>query len=114
MKHDIHENENEICTLLHYQVKVITLSSKSCLLHYQLKVIALSDKNSLLPYQVKQYYITSQGQFITLSRKIVTLSGSKFMTLSCECITLSNSYYITMRFYYIICYINRRFLHNQL
>jgi hypothetical protein len=36
------------------------------------------------------------------------------MTLSCECITLSNSYYITMRFYYIICYINRRFLHNQL
>ena len=46
MKHETHENDYvlyEICTLLHYQVKVITLSGKNNLSDDQ--VFALSDKS---------------------------------------------------------------------
>ena len=44
-QHEIHENDQvlrEMCTLLHYQAKVITLSGKRSLLHYRLKIITLS------------------------------------------------------------------------
>ena len=46
-----------MCTLLHYQAKVITLSGKRSLLHYRLKIITLS-----------------VIKFITLSVDVITLS----------------------------------------
>ena len=47
-----------MCTLLHYQAKVITLSGKMSLLHYRLEIITLS-----------------VSKFITLSVDVITLSG---------------------------------------
>ena len=52
------------------------------------------------------YYIIMQEECITLSGKIITLSGSTFITLSGDVITLSGSYYIIRQLltgdYYII------------
>ena len=53
---------SEICTLLHYRVKVITLLGKRSLLHYQAKIITLS-----------------VGQFVTLSGDFITLSGGYYI-----------------------------------
>ena len=59
-QHEIHENDyvlREMCALLYYQAKVITLSGKRRLLHYRLKIITLS-----------------VSKFITLSADVITLS----------------------------------------
>ena len=53
----------EMCTLLHYQAKVITLSGKRSLLHYRLKIITLS-----------------VSKFITLSVDVITLSGGYYIS----------------------------------
>ena len=52
----------EICTLLHYSAKVITVSDKRRLLHYQAEIITFSG-----------------GQFITLSGDVITLPCSYYI-----------------------------------
>ena len=52
----------EMCTSLHYQAKVITLSGKRSLLHYRTKIITLSD-----------------SKFITLSGDDIILSGGDYI-----------------------------------
>ena len=51
-----------MCTLLHYQAKVITLSGKRSLLHYRAKIITLS-----------------VSKFISLSVDVITLSGGYYI-----------------------------------
>ena len=51
-----------MCTLLHYQAKVITLSGKRSILHYRLKIITLS-----------------VSKFITLSVDVITLYGGYYI-----------------------------------
>ena len=53
-----------MCTLLHYQAKVITLSGKRSLLHYRLKIITLS-----------------VSKFITLSVDVITLSVGYYINV---------------------------------
>ena len=69
-----------MCTLLHFQAKVITLQGKRSLLHYRLKVITLSG-----------------SKFITLSVDVITLSGGYYIISRLHyraVITLPGDYYI--------------------